>query len=98
MGRLGFRTEPNPLTRGQEVESRVRPLLPGWFGLPLGLVVGVAATVSSLEVGAADQPVLSLMALVVVVNAAAMLTTASAAIVTMIVCWCLHSDFVLHLG
>jgi K+-sensing histidine kinase KdpD len=84
------------LTMGHEVEHRVKPLLPGWFGLPLGLVVGIAATVSSLELGAADQPILSLIAMVAVVNAAAMLTTAPAALVTMIACWCLHADFVLH--
>jgi hypothetical protein len=57
--------------------------------------LSIVATVSSVAIGAAVQPIMSLIAMVAVVDAMALLTTVRAALATAVVCWCLHSGFVL---
>jgi hypothetical protein len=71
------------------------PLVPGWFGFPFGALVGVVVTLVVLVAGATAHPELSLVAMVIVVDIVAMMTTVVATLGTMVVCWCLHSGFVL---
>lgn len=72
-----------------------RSRLPGGFGFPLGAVLGVAAVWLAVAAGATSQPVLSVVALVVVIDVIALISTAPATLATTVVCWSLHSGFVL---
>ncbi|WP_162788267.1 hypothetical protein [Amycolatopsis albispora] len=74
---------------------RTAPPVPAGFGFPLGVVLGAAGTALAVAVGAKEAPVVSLVAMVVVVDATAMVTAARAAVATAAVCWALHSGFVL---
>ncbi|MGW4213806.1 hypothetical protein ACWEIJ_37885 [Lentzea sp. NPDC004789] len=67
----------------------------GGFGFPLGVVLGIAATVLVVATGATGQPVLSVIAMVAVVNLIALISTWRAALGTAVVCWFLHDGFVL---
>jgi hypothetical protein len=69
--------------------------MPGGFGLPLGFVLGIAATVLAVAAGATNHPVLSVIVLVAVVDSLAMVTTVAATMATAALCWCLHAGFVL---
>ena len=69
--------------------------MPGGFGFPVGVVLGVTATAVAVALGAPSQPILSVIALVVVVDITAMTTTVGATVATTAVCWCLHAGFVL---
>jgi hypothetical protein len=69
--------------------------MPGGFGFPLGFALGIAATALALALGAAAQPILSVVAMVAVVDFTAMVTTVGATLATAAVCWCLHAGFVL---
>jgi hypothetical protein len=69
--------------------------IPGGFGFPLGAAFGIAATVLVVATGATSQPVLSVIAMVVVVNVIALISTGWAALGTAVVCWFLHDGFVL---
>ena len=80
------------------VSGRRGPWVPGRFGFPLGVALGVIATVLALAIGARAQPVLLLLLMVAVVDAAAMLTTVRATLATTAVCWCLHAGVVLGEG
>lgn len=73
-------------------------MIPGRVGFPLGVVLALVG-------GVVPHPVLSLLAMVIVVDAAAMLTTVRAALATMVVCLCMlgtsafvHDGFVLLLN
>lgn len=72
-----------------------RPLISGWFGFPLGFVAGVVVTFAAVGVGATGFPVISLVLLLAVVNAIAVLSTPLAAAGTAAVCWAMHAEFVL---
>ncbi|HEX6339917.1 hypothetical protein [Umezawaea sp.] len=69
--------------------------MPGGFGFPLGAVLGVTATALAVTVGATGQPILSVLALVAVVDLIALLSSVGATLATAVVCWCLHAGFVL---
>ncbi len=69
--------------------------MPAGFAFPLGSALGVAAVTGAVALGATHQPVLSLVALVVVVDAVAMLSTTTATLATAVVCWALQAGFVL---
>lgn len=69
--------------------------MPGGFGFPLGAVLGVAVVWLAVAAGATSQPVLSVVALVVVIDVIALISTAPATLATTVVCWSLHSGFVL---
>jgi hypothetical protein len=69
--------------------------MPGGFGFPLGFVLAVAATALVVALGAPSRPILSVVAMVAVVDFVAMLTTIGATLATAVVCWCLHAGFVL---
>ncbi|WP_051385815.1 hypothetical protein [Actinokineospora inagensis] len=73
----------------------MRTPVPGEFGFPLGVVVAVAAAFGAVAVGATGQPVVSVVAMVAVVDLVAVVSTARATLGTAVVCWCLHSGFVL---
>jgi len=74
---------------------RTAPPVPAGFGFPLGMALGVAATVLSVAAGATSVPTISLVAMVAVVDATAMVTTVRATLATAAVCWALHAGFVL---
>ncbi|MCE7004558.1 hypothetical protein LWC34_17240 [Kibdelosporangium philippinense] len=57
---------------------RRKALIPGWLGFPLGVTLALLA-------GLVSNPVWSLLALVAVVDAAAMLTILRAAVATLVV-------------
>ena len=61
----------------------------------MGVVLGIAATTLVVAVGANSQPVLSVIAMVAVVNLIALISTWRAALATAVVCWFLHDGFVL---
>jgi hypothetical protein len=69
--------------------------IPGGFGFPFGVAAGVGATALTVAVGATAHPVRSLVALVAVVDASAVLTTLGATAATAAFCWCLQAGFVL---
>ncbi|MCP3805077.1 hypothetical protein NLX83_38010 [Allokutzneria sp. A3M-2-11 16] len=71
------------------------PVLPGAFAFPAGVVAGVGATALLVASGATGQPVLSLLAMVAVVDTVAMMSTVRATAATAVVCWALHAGFVL---
>jgi hypothetical protein len=58
-------------------------------------VLGIAATMLVVATGATSQPVLSVIAMVAVVNLIALISTWWAALGTAVVCWFLHDGFVL---
>lgn len=61
----------------------------------MGAALAVAATMLVVATGATSQPVLSVIAMVIVVNVIAVVSTAWAALGTAVVCWFLHDGFVL---
>lgn len=67
----------------------------GGFGFSLGAALGVVATAAVVVAGATSQPVLSVIAMVAVVNVIALASTWRAALATAVVCWFLHDGFVL---
>ena len=73
----------------------MRTPVPGGFAFPAGAVLAVAMTFAVVAAGAASQPVISVIGLVAVVDLVAVLSTAGATLATAVVCWCLHSAFVL---
>jgi hypothetical protein len=73
----------------------MRTKTPTGFGFPLGAVLACATTFLVVAAGAASQPVLSVVALVVVVGFVAVTSTATATAATAVVAWCLHAGFVL---
>ncbi|WP_158853900.1 hypothetical protein [Saccharothrix deserti] len=74
---------------------RTAPPVPAGFGFPLGVALGVAATLVSVGVGATRTPTVSLVAMAAVVDVIAMVTTVRATLATAAVCWALHAGFVL---
>lgn len=73
----------------------MRERMSGGFGFSLGAALGVAATAVVVAAGATSQPVLSVIAMVAVVNVIALVSTWRAALGTAVVCWFLHDGFVL---
>ncbi|MFB9904262.1 hypothetical protein [Allokutzneria oryzae] len=71
------------------------PVLPGAFAFPAGVAGGVVATALVVASGATGQPVLSLIAMVAVVDTIAMVSTMRATLATAVVCWALHAGFAL---
>ena len=71
------------------------PALPGAFAFPAGVAASVTATALLVASGATGQPVLSLIAMVAVVDTIAMTSTVRATLATGAVCWALHAGFVL---
>lgn len=59
------------------------------------MALGFAATVLSVAAGATSVPIISLVAMVAVVDASAVVTTVRATLATAVVCWALHTGFVL---
>ena len=73
----------------------MRTRLSGGFGFPLGCVLGVVVTILSAAFGATGHPGISVFAMVLVIDAVAVLSTARATLGTIAVCWCLHAGFIL---
>jgi hypothetical protein len=73
----------------------MRTPVPGGFAFPLGAALAVAMTFLVVATGARSQPVVSVVGLVAVVDLIALISTAGATLATAVVCWCLHSGFVL---
>ncbi|HVV14705.1 hypothetical protein [Amycolatopsis sp.] len=72
--------------------------LPTGFGFPLGFAAAIAVTIGAVAAGATRQPGWSVAALVLVVAAAAVLSTPLAVLGTALVSWALHDGFVLGRG
>jgi hypothetical protein len=60
------------------------------FGFLFGIAGGIAASSLALAGGASEQPVISVVLLVVVIDAVAVLSTMSATFATAAICWALH--------
>lgn len=73
----------------------MRTPAPGGIGFFLGSALAVVMTFLVVAAGATSQPVLSVVALVAVVDLIAVISTGGAALATAVVGWCLHSGFVL---
>ncbi|MGO1055522.1 hypothetical protein [Crossiella sp. CA198] len=71
------------------------PVVPGGFGLPLGMTLAVVAVLIARALGATGQPVLSVIGVVLAVDVLALLSTAGATLVTAAFGWCVHTGFVL---
>ena len=69
--------------------------IPEGFGFPVGGALAVVATCVAVAVGATRQPVLSVLAQVVVIDVIALFSTVPAVVLTAVVCWFLHSGFLL---
>ncbi|RKT69274.1 hypothetical protein DFJ66_2478 [Saccharothrix variisporea] len=67
----------------------------GPAGYALGFTAAVFAGLLAVAAGATNHPILSLIAMVAVVDLIAMLSTVPAMLATAIVCWLLHAGFVL---
>ena len=77
------------------VQSWRHPVLEWGFAFPLGFALGIVGTALSVSVGATGWPVVSVVVLVVVTDVVAVVSTAWPTLATAVVCWCLHSGFVL---
>lgn len=73
----------------------MRTQVPGGFAFFFGSALAAVMTFLLVEAGARTEPVLSVVALVAVVNLVAVTSGAVATLATAAVCWCLHSGFVL---
>ncbi|MCP3803156.1 hypothetical protein NLX83_28150 [Allokutzneria sp. A3M-2-11 16] len=71
---------------------RSRLPIPAAFGFPLGAALALIVTSVLIAIGAAP---LSFIAMVVVVDSIAVLSTYRAALPTVAVCWALHSTFMI---
>src|SRR5436309_12696493 len=69
--------------------------VPSGFGFPLGFLLGVLVTMVTVALGATREPVMSVVALVAVVDLVALTSTFRATLGTALVCWALHAGFVL---
>ncbi|WP_439658494.1 hypothetical protein ACSHWB_39875 [Lentzea sp. HUAS TT2] len=73
----------------------MRTPVPGGLAFFLGSALAAVTTSLLVAVGVRSEPVLSVLAMVAVVNLVAVTSKAWAAPATATVCWCLHSGFVL---
>ncbi|USX53912.1 hypothetical protein [Lentzea sp. HUAS12] len=73
----------------------MRTTVPGGFAFFSGSALAAVVVLLLVAVGVRSEPVLSVVALVAVVDLVAVTSRAWAALATVVVCWCLHSGFVL---